>query len=81
MHLPMFEDSTLRASSKYKLILSDLKELLTVLYHQYKWFITFLDDYSSHCWVVFLRKKSDAYNAILDFMAMACTQHNVLVKI
>lgn len=80
MHLPMFEDSTSRASSKFELIHSDLKELPIISYHKYKWFVTFLDDFSSHCWVVFLRKKSDAYQAILDFLAMACTQHNITVK-
>ena len=79
-HLPTFEDSTSRASSKFELIHSDLKELPVISYHKYKWFITFLDDYSSHCWVVFLRKKSDAYLAITDFLAMVRTQHNVSVK-
>ena len=79
-HLPMFEDSVSRASSKFELIHSDLKELPVISYHKYKWFITFLDDYSSHCWVVFLRKKSDAYNAIIDFLAMVRTQHNITVK-
>ena len=79
-HLPIFEDSVSCASSKFELIHSDLKELPVISYHKYKWFITFLNDFSSHCWVIFLRKKSDAYTAIIDFLAMVHTQHNVSVK-
>ena len=79
-HLPIFEDSVSCASSKFELIHSDLKELPVISYHKYKWFITFLNDFSSHCWVIFLRKKSDAYTAIIDFLAMVRTQHNVSVK-
>ena len=45
MHMPPFEDSTSRASSKFELIHSDLKELPITSYHKYKYFVTFLDDY------------------------------------
>ena len=53
MHLQLFIDSVSWASRSFELIYSDLKELPTILYHKYKYFVTFLDDYSSHCWVVF----------------------------
>ena len=81
MHLPTFKESTSRASSKFELIHSDLKELPTISYHKYKWFITFFDDFSSYSWVSLLRKKSDAYDAIINFLAMVRNQHNASVRI
>ena len=42
--------------------------------------MTFLDNYSSHCWVVLLKQKSDTLCAINDFLALVRTQHNTLVK-
>ena len=80
MHLQPFVDSVSRASRSFELIHSDLKELPTVSYHKYKYFVTFLDDYSSHCWVVLLKQKSDSLCAIDDFLALVWTQHNALVK-
>ena len=80
MHLPTFEDSTSRASKPFELIHSDLKELPVLSYHHYKWFVTFLDDFTSYGWIVLLRKKSDTATAINDFLAMVCTQYNALVK-
>ena len=81
MHLQLFADSVSRASRTFELIHSDLKELLTILYHKYKYFVTFLDDYSSYCWVVLLKQKSDTLHAIDDFLALVHTQHNALVKV
>ena len=80
MHLQPFVDSVSRASRSFELIHSDLKELPTILYHKYKYFMTFLDDYSSHCWVVLLKQKSDTLCAINDFLALVRMQHNALVK-
>ena len=80
MHLQPFVDSVSRASKSFELIHSDLKELPTISYHKYKYFVTFLDDYSSHCWVVLLKQKSDTLRAIDDFLALVQTQHNALVK-
>ena len=80
MHLQPFGDSVSRASSKFELIHSDLKELPTISYHKYKYFVTFLDDFSSYCWVVLLKQKSDTLRAIDDFLALVRTQHSALVK-
>ena len=80
MHLQPFVDSVSRASRSFELIHSDLKELPTISYHKYKYFVTFLDDYSSHCWVILLKQKSDTIRAIDDFLALVRTQHNALVK-
>ena len=80
MHLQPFVDSISQASRSFELIHSDLKELPTISYHKYKYFVTFLDDYSSHFWVVLLKQKSDTFRAINDFLALVRTQHNTLVK-
>ena len=81
MHLPTFEDTPSRASRPFELVHSDLKELPTILYHKYKWFITFFDDYTSYGWVAFLKRKSDAYYAICDFIAMVRNQYEATIKI
>jgi hypothetical protein len=70
MHLQPFVDSVSRASRSFELIHSDLKELPTISYHKYKYFVTFLDDYFSHCWVILLKQKSDTIRAIDDFLAL-----------
>ena len=80
MHLQPFVDSVSWASRSFELIHLDLKELPTILYHKYKYFLTFLDVFSSHCWVVLLKQKSDTLRAINDFLALVRTQHNALVK-
>ena len=41
MHLQPFVDSVSWASRSFELIHSDLKELPTILYHKYKYFVTF----------------------------------------
>ena len=80
MHLQPFEDSTSRASRPFELIHSDLKELPVLSYHHFKFFVTLLDDYTSHSWIVLLKRKSDTAHAIDDFLAMVCTQYTCIVK-
>ena len=79
-HLQPFVDPVSQASKLFELIHSDLKELPVLLFHKFKYFVTFLDDFSSHCWVVLLKKKSDTIKAIDDFLAMVRTQHSTMVK-
>jgi len=64
LHQRSFPENPKRSSETLGLIHSDLLELPTLLYSKYKWVITFLDDYSSYCRVAFLRKKSDAAEAV-----------------
>jgi len=59
-----FPENPKHSSETLGLIHSDLLELPTLSYSKYKWVITFLDDYFSYCRVAFLRKKSDAAEAI-----------------
>ena len=53
----------------------DLKALPVISYHKYKYFITFLDDYTSFGWLAMLKSKSDSNNAIRHFVAMAKNQY------
>jgi hypothetical protein len=63
-----------------RLIHSDLTELLTRSYHGYKWFILFMDDLTSHAWIINLKAKSNAASAMHDFMAHIRTQHQAKLK-
>jgi len=64
LHQHSFPENPKHSSKTLGLIHLDLLELPTLSYSKYKWVITFLDNYSSYCRVAFLRKKSDAAEAI-----------------
>jgi len=64
LHQHNFPENPKCSSETLGLIHSDLLELPTLSYSKYKWVITFLDDYFSYCRVAFLRKKSNAAEAI-----------------
>jgi len=74
-----FPENPKHSSETLGLIHLDLLELPTLSYSKYKWVITFLDDYSSYCRVVFLRKKSDAAEAIkaVFWLWLNTTSHSV----
>jgi len=57
-----FSENPKYSSETLGLIHLDLLELSTLSYSKYKWVITFLDDCSFYCRVVFLYKKSDTVN-------------------
>ena len=80
MHLNTFSDSTSCATTLFDLVHSDLKELPVLSYHHYKFFITFLDDFTSYCWISLLQKKSDASDAIDSFLTLVKNQHQTTVK-
>ena len=64
LHQYSFPENPKHFSKTLGLTYSDLLKLSTLLYSKYKWVIIFLDDYSSYYRVAFLRKKSDATEAI-----------------
>jgi hypothetical protein len=80
MHSKTFPVSYTRAQKPFELIHSDLKSFLVESYSWYNYFMTFLDDFSSHTYVVHLHVKSDAITALESILAHIKTQHNVSVK-
>jgi transposase InsO family protein len=72
--------SETRATAPFKCIHSDLKSFPVVSYHNYKYFINFIDDYTSYTWVVLLHEKSAAITALKQFMALVKTQYSADIK-
>ncbi|KAF8664124.1 hypothetical protein AX16_000814, partial [Volvariella volvacea WC 439] len=72
--------STSQASKSFELIHLDLKEFPMKLYHKYKYYMSFVDNYSSYAWVTALKKKSDAIDALKNFLAAAKNQNDAKVK-
>jgi hypothetical protein len=56
--------SETRVMAPFECIHSDLKSFPMVLYHKYKYFVNFIDDFTSYMWVVLLHKKSAAITAL-----------------
>ena len=63
-----------RAKNPFDKVHSDLKQFPTESYHRNKYFISFIDDYSSFGWVHCLRAKSSALQALQDFLVMVNNQ-------
>jgi hypothetical protein len=72
--------SETRASAPFEHIHSDLKSFPVVSYHKYKYFISFIDDFTSYTWIIFLHDKASAITALKQFMAMANNQYNARIK-
>ena len=64
----------------FECIHSDLKSFPVELYHKYKYFVSFLDDFSSFAWIVLLQDKVLAILALKQFLAMAQNQYNTTIK-
>jgi len=79
MHSRSFPENSARATHPFQQIHSDLKEFAVQSYHKYKYYISFLDDNSSHSWISLLKKKSDSKAASKQFIAMVKTQYNATI--
>jgi hypothetical protein len=75
-----FPESSSRATHPFELIHSDLKEMPTLSYNKAKYFIVFLDDYTSHIWAADLGLESDAKKAMQNLIAYAKTQDGAKIK-
>jgi Integrase core domain len=75
-----FLPSSSRASAPFDKIHLDLKQFPIESYHRHKYFISFVDDYSSYSWIMLLRQKSSAIIALKDFLAMVQTQYGHTIK-
>jgi hypothetical protein len=75
MHSKSFPESHKRATKVFEIIHSDLKEFPVVSYHKFKYYMSFIDDYSSFAWIAKLKKKSDAYDAFIKWIALVKNQY------
>jgi hypothetical protein len=61
-------------------IYSDIKSFSIESYHHHKYFISFVDDYTSFAWITLLYAKSSAIHALHKFLAMIKTQFGLTIK-
>jgi len=77
-----FPSGAHRASTCFDLIHSDVWGMSLVVSHaQYKYFVTFIDDYSRFTWICFLRSKSEVFSMFKKFLTYVETQFQASVKI
>jgi len=71
-----------RASACFEIIRTDVWGMSPVLSHaQYRYFVTFIDDYSRFTWVYFLHSKADVFSIFQTFVALVETQFFTKIKI
>jgi len=77
-----FPSGAHRASTCFELIHSDVWGMSHVVSHaNYKYFVTFIDDYSRFTWLYFLRSKSEVFSMFKKFLTYVETQFQASVKI
>jgi GAG-pre-integrase domain len=69
--------SATRAKATFEHIHSDLKSFPVESYNKYKYFVSFLDDFSLFAWIVLLQDKASAILALKQFLAMVRNQYNM----
>jgi transposase InsO family protein len=72
--------STTRATTPFRRIHSDLKSFPLLSYAKYKYFIVFLDDYTSYAWITLLRDKGSAITALRQWLALIKNQFDTTIK-
>jgi transposase InsO family protein len=72
--------SATRATAPFKRIHSDLKSFPIPSYHKYKYFIVFLDDYTSYAWITLLRDKASAITALKQWLSLIKNQYGTTIK-
>ena len=64
------------------MIHSDVWGITPVISHaNYKYFVTFIDDYSKYTWIYFLRSKSEVCSVFKKFVAYIETQFSSKIKV
>ena len=74
-----FPPSQSQATKPFEIVHIDLKSFPVLSYHKYKYIVTFLDDYTSHGWVVCLKFKSEVKSMMKQFTALIKNQFNLTV--
>jgi hypothetical protein len=73
--------SQTRATEAFKRIHSDLKSFPDPSYHKYKYFIDFLDDYTSFMWIQLLHDKALAIIALKQWLALIGNQYSTTINV
>jgi transposase InsO family protein len=68
------------ATEAFKRIHSDLKSFPDPSYHKYKYFIVFLDDYTSFAWIQLLCDKALAITTLKQWLALINNQYSTTIK-
>ena len=77
-----YSDSYHNATSPFDLIHLDVwKPYRVTTLHQHKYFLTIVDDFSRHIWIVFLKHKSEVKHHLQGFIKLVQTQFNKTIKI
>ena len=76
-----FKPSNTRAKSRLELIHIDLGQMDVLSNGKFKYYLTFLDDFSRRCHVAFLKKKSDVAEAFKKFIVSIETQTGDKIRI
>ncbi len=75
-HLP----SESHASAPFEKVHSDLKSFPVSSYHKYKYFVSFIYDFTSYAWVVCLCTKGAAIGALKQFITLINNQFGTTIK-
>lgn len=75
-HLP----SDSHAMELFEKAHSNLKSFPVGSYHKFRYFISFLDDYTSYAWVVCLCTKSSAISALKQYITLVRNQFDTSIK-
>jgi transposase InsO family protein len=80
MPMKAFPSSESRTTKPFIRIHSDVKSFPIESYHKWKYFVSFVDDYSSFAWVTCMREKSYVITALRHFLAMVKNQYGTSIK-
>jgi len=71
----------LKAANLFEIVHSDVWGISPIISHAgYKYFVTFIDDYSRYTWVYFLQNKSEVFFMFKLFLVLVNTQFSATIK-
>ena len=77
-----FPHSASCASQCFDIIHSDVWGIVPIVSHaHYKYFVTFIDDFSRFTWVYFLWAKAEVFSIFKQFLALIETQFSASIKV
>eukprot|EP00833_Pecoramyces_ruminatium_P000911 jgi/Orpsp1_1/1174943/evm.model.c7180000052037.1 len=80
MRRSKFQLSSNKTKSCLELIHTDVVGRLKTSHNGYKFYVTFLDDFSRKCWVYPIKLKSEVYTKFIEFYELMKNKYNLIVK-